>query len=330
MRRLVTALLGILFAAAALAQGLPPSPERIAFRYDDTHVIVRLDQAGGDLHDNPEDQLTPLPPPRTRNTGLDELGTSDELMSRFASLFASTSTGQVWAVQADGRHIFAATVDKLVFASTDCGGAIDALAILLINPEQQRDYQQFHGDYFLAAAVTSVAAPVPGDIGLLPESKLSAAESKRLRTAVNAALLARLAKIKQPSAAEKRLLGGEGKLEVKVQRLRAGPGNSERLYLRASWLLGDYAAYLMSAWATPPTLQLDGIEAQPANYIRTGEFRNQPPEVALGEILGVFPGEDGWARVLLGKAAEEGYEMEVIQLSPQGPKQTDIAYGYGC
>ncbi|HEU5453885.1 MAG TPA: hypothetical protein VFU76_17940 [Terriglobales bacterium] len=327
MRPLLTA---VLLAATAIAQGLPPSAERIAFRYDDTHVIVRLEQTGGDLHDNPEDQLTPLPPPRTRNTGLDELGTSDELMARFAQLFGSTSTGQVWAVEADAQHSFAATVDKLAFASTDCGGAIDALAILLINPEQQRDFQQFHGDHFLAAAVTSAPAPVSSDLGLLPETKLSAAESKRLQAALANILQARLAKIKQPSAAEKRLLRGEGKLEMKVQRLRAGPGNAVRLYIRASWLLGDYAAYLMSAWATPPYLQLDGIEAQPAAHIRTGEFRNQPPDVALGEILGVFTGDDGWARVLLGKAADEGYEMEVVQLSPQGPKQTDIAYGYGC
>lgn len=325
MRLLLTV---ALLSATAFGQGLPPSPERIAFRYDDTHVVVRLDQAGGDIHDNPEDQLTPLPPPRTRNTGLDELGTSDELMSRFAQLFGSTSTGQVWAVQADAQHVFAATVEKLAFASADCAGAIDALAILLINPEQQRDYQQFSGDYFLAAAVTSAPAPTKSDVAL-SEAKLTAAESKRLRASLGAALLARLAKIKQPSSAEKRLLKGEGKLDFKAQLLRAGP-NVQRLYLRATWSLGDYPAYLMSAWATTPAMELDAVEALPANYIRAGEFRNQPPEVALGEVLGVFSGEDGWARVLLGKAADEGYEMEVIQLSPQGPKETDIAYGYGC
>jgi hypothetical protein len=50
-----------LATSPARAQGAEPSPERIAFRYDDSHVIVRLDQAGGDVHDNPADQLTPLP-----------------------------------------------------------------------------------------------------------------------------------------------------------------------------------------------------------------------------------------------------------------------------
>ena len=288
-----------------------------------------MDQAGGDVHDNPADQLTPLPPPRTRNTGLDEIGTSDELMTRFAQLFGSTSTGQVWAVQGDGQHTFTATVEKLAFSASDCATAIDALAILRLDPQQQQEFQQFQGDYFLAAAATSMPARAKSDAGLVAEAKLTAAESKRLRAGLNQALALRLAKAKEPSAAEKRLLKGEGKLEWKAQKVRAGRG-VEQLYIRATWSLGDYAAYVMSAWATLPGLQLQGVEGRPAAWIRSGEFKDQPPEVTLGAILGVFAGEDGWARVLLGKATEDGYEMEVVQLSSGGPKQTDIAYGFGC
>ena len=322
------ALLIALSPPVARAQGLEPSPERIAFRYDDSHVIVRLDQTGGDVHDNPADQLTPLPPPHTHNTGLDEIGTSDELMTRYASLFGGATTGQAWTVQADAQHSFAATVETLAFGSADCSGAIDALAILRIAPAQQAGFQQMRGDHYLASPADA-AVPAGSDVGLVPDAKLSAAESKRLREALNAALQARLADVTQPTAAEKRLRKGEGKLEFHAQRLRVGP-KAERWYVRATWSLGDYAGYVLSAWATPPLMQLEGVESHPAAWIRSGEFKDQPPEITLGEILGVYAGADGWARVLLGKAADEGYEMEIIQLSPHGPKETDIAYGYGC
>lgn len=338
-----------LAAALAFAQDAAPSPERIAFRYDDSHVIVVLEQTGGDLRDNPADQLTPLPPPRTRNAGLEEVGTSDELMNRFADLFRGVATGQVWAIEADAQHLFAGTIEKLAFGSADCATAIDALAIVRLSPEQQVDFQKFPGDYFLAVNSTSGKVPAVSAIGLLPgEVKLSGAQEKQLRASLNGSLQAHLKKVRGESGkpeqsdndatarerwtdSDARLSRGEGKLTWTIQRLKAGPNGEERLYVRATWSLGDYAAYLMTAWVIPQGLKLEVTEPKPAAWIRAGELKKQSPDEALmGTILGVYAGENGWARVLVGAAEGEGYEMEVIQLSPAGPKRTDLAYGYGC
>lgn len=134
------------------------------------------------------------------------------------------------------------------------------------------------------------------------------------------------------TAADERLARGQGKLEFQAQRLRLGPQGQERLYVRAKWSLGDYAAFLLSGWADPQArLRLEAADSHPAVWLRTREFEGSSADwESLGEILAVFAGQGGWARIVLGQRGDEGYTMVVWQYAPEGPKETEIAYGYGC
>lgn len=338
-----------IFISLALAFALPapaqsPDSERIAFRYDATHVIVQLDQAGNEeFRGVPFTRLLrQLPLPDTHASGISVVGTSDELMSNYMRLFGATQPGQAWAIQGNSRSLHA-TAETLAFSGTGCQTEINAVAILAIAPAEQQEFRAA-GDFFLVHP--GETSPPAGTPALLGPAHLSAAQQSRLKIVLNNALQYELRKVKQASqgeyqrdkalaakwtAADDRLARGQGKLAFEAQQLRLGPDGQERLYVRAKWSLGDYAAFLVSAWVNPQGMKLEAVDAHAAQWIRTREYQGKGADIdSLPEILGVFPGEGGWGRVLVGHRGQEGYWMDVSQYSAEGPKETEISYGYGC
>ena len=326
-----------------MAQETPPVP-RIAFRYDSTHVIVQLDQAGNEeFRGVPFTRLLrQLPLPDTHASGMSVVGTSDELMTNYLRLFGATQPGQAWEIQgAPGR--FHATAETLGFSGTGCQTEINAVAILAIAPAEQQAFLAA-GDFFLANP--GEAAPSSGMPALLGPARLSGAQQSRLRSVLNQVLQSELRKVKQASqgeyqrdkalaakwtAADDRLARGQGKLAFEAQPLRLGPDGQERLYVRAQWSLGDYAAFLASAWLDPQGMKLEAVDTHAAVWIRMREYQGKGADLdSLPEILAVFPGENGWGRVLMGHRTAEGYWMDVLQYIVGGPKETETSYGYGC
>jgi len=47
-------------------------------------------------------------------------------------------------------------------------------------------------------------------------------------------------------------------------------------------------------------------------------------------LLNVIPAADGWAYLIIGRRSYEGAGVSVWKYSPAGPRDTGIAYRYGC
>ena len=68
---------------------------------------------------------------------------------------------------------------------------------------------------------------------------------------------------------------------------------------------------------------------------RFGEFRSFASNLAeipayAGMLLNVMPSSDGWAYVVLGYRGYENIAVTVWKYSPDGPRDTGLAYAHGC
>ena len=312
------------------------SPQKIGFRYDKTHVVVKVGEAGvSEVEGKPlADWLEKMPLADARVAGMVTIGTSEELMSRFEELFAGLEKGQLWTVEADGEHWFHATVETLAFAGTGCQRELNAVAILAIIPSNQEAFSALTTSAFLTWPPLPDELLLPSKVAILdPKAKLSPSQASVLRANMNSAMANQLAEkpaAKRTAAAE-RLLKGQGKLVYDAQRLRLGPAGEERVYVRANWMLGDFPAYTMTAYADPKHgMRLEGISGEMPELLNQSkpQFRNESQ--FSDELLGVFSGQNGWGTVLVGHHELDGYVVELLQYTPRGPERTDVAYGYGC
>ena len=62
--------------------------------------------------------------------------------------------------------------------------------------------------------------------------------------------------------------------------------------------------------------------------VRTGTIASRADYA--GMLLNVIAADDGWAYIIMGRQGYESQGVWVYKYSPTGPRETGIAYGFGC
>ena len=136
---------------------------------------------------------------------------------------------------------------------------------------------------------------------------------------------------------DRRVLAGQGRLIYHVEAFKLAPDQNPRLYVRAHWKVGARAQTGLTLWLRFDGLhfsveQTDASVSRLARYLEFKDLGSQlaaQPEYA-GMLLNVIPAADGWAYLIIGRRGYEGAGVSVWKYSPAGPRDTGIAYGYGC
>jgi len=136
---------------------------------------------------------------------------------------------------------------------------------------------------------------------------------------------------------DRRLLAGQGRLMYHVEAFTLAPDQNPRLYVRAHWKVGATAQTGLTLWLryNGQHFSVEQTGASVSRLARYLEFRDLGSQLAAqpeypGMLLNVIPAPDGWAYLIIGRRFYEGAGVSVWKYSPAGPRDTGIAYGYGC
>ena len=137
-------------------------------------------------------------------------------------------------------------------------------------------------------------------------------------------------------AYDRAIAEGRGRLSFDVQSYRVAPDGDPRLYVRAHWTVGRKTATELSLWmrwngTRAVVEQTDAWLSKFASYAEAKSIGSVAanPEFA-GLVLNIVPAADGWAYVIVGRRGYESVSVSVLKYSPDGPRDTGVAYSYGC
>ena len=122
-----------------------------------------------------------------------------------------------------------------------------------------------------------------------------------------------------------------------IEAFKLAPDNDTRLYVRAFWASRGVAQTGLTLWIRDDgeRFHVERSNAAVSRMARFGEFRSFASNLAeipayAGMLLNVMPSSDGWAYVVLGYRGYENIAVTVWKYSPDGPRDTGLAYAHGC
>jgi hypothetical protein len=136
---------------------------------------------------------------------------------------------------------------------------------------------------------------------------------------------------------DRRVRQGQGKLVYHLEAFKLAPDEDPRLYVRAYWTADSKAQTGLTLWMRfdGHHFEVEQTDAAILWFARYLEQKDIATNVAsradyAGMLLNVIAADDGWAYIIMG---QQGYESQgewVLKYSPTGPRDTGIAYRFGC
>ncbi len=314
----------------------PQSQDLLAYRLDSRRVVI-VTQMLHRLSTEPTDLIRPLAQFIPQVATLPD---RHEARSRFVGHFR---LGARWTIASESSR-FRAVAEQPAIVSWRCGGDEAPLAIVALVTDEA--FVSDRAKYFLASPNEpgSNVRPISADLQLddTQRRELEEVIDRQMRITVPS-LFAPVPYIQNAAAQpreteyDRRLLAGQGRLIYHVEAFTLAPDQNPRLYVRAHWKVGARAQTGLTIW-----LRFDGrrfsveqTEASGSRLARYLEFKDLGSQLAAqpeyaGMLLNVIPAADGWAYLIIGRRSYEGAGVSVWKNSPAGPRDTGIAYGYGC
>src|SRR6266567_2398936 len=317
-------------------EGPPQSQDLLAYRLDSRRVVI-VTQMLQRLSTEPTDVIRPLAQFIPQVAILPD---RHEARSRFVRDFR---LGARWTIASKSSR-FRAIAEQPAIVSWRCGGDQAPLAVVARVTDEA--FISERAKYFLASPNEpgSNQPPVSADLRLDDTQRRELEEVLDLQMRITVpSLFPPVPYIQNPAAQpreteyDRRVLAGQGRLIYHVEAFKLAPDLNPRLYVRAYWKVGARAQTGLTLW-----LRFDGrhfsVEQTDASVSRSArylEFKDLGSQLAAqpeyaGMLLNVIPASDGWAYLIIGRRGYEGGGVSVLKYSPAGPRDTGIAYGFGC
>ena len=314
----------------------PQSQDRLAYRVDSQRVVIVTEMLNA-LTSEPSDLIRPLAQLIPQVAILPE---GHEARSRFAG---DLRMGARWTIASNGSR-YAAIAEQPAIVSWRGGGNEAPLAVMARVTDTK--FVKERAKYFVASPneQTTNQQPLSIDLQLdeMRRRELEELLDRQMRITLPS-VLAPVAYIQNPAAQPKeteydrQLQAGKGRVVYHLEAFQLAPDQDPRLYVRAYWKIGARAHTGLTLW-----LRFDGqhfsVEQTDATISRLArylEFKNLGPQLAAqpeyaGMLLNIVPAADGWAYVIMGRRGYESAVVSVWKYSSAGPRDTGIAYSYGC
>lgn len=304
----------------------------LAFRIDDTHVAIVLDE-----HIALDDRSSELPRPAA--------GFAIQLLTiPDASPVADDSKREFpdrtrWTLASASRTYDALVAQRTGFPG-QCGHP-EASQLTLVTNVGDPAFRSERAKYFLASPQLPAAGrTVTTTLDLIPEQRAALEDTlnRQMRITMPTLFAPPLVGRQTPdSDYHQRIRRGQGRLVYHIEPYRLAPDDDVRLYVRAHWALDKRALFGMTFW-----IRYDGhafiieqTDAGVARFALYAEAKDMGPAIAAdpdsaGTLLNVAPSPDGWASIIVGRRYYEGFAVSVLKYSPDGPLPAGIRYAAGC
>lgn len=342
----------LLCAGSARPQPQAPAPLEgwsVGFTTTGGDVIVLIDE-GGELY-LPQRDFESLPiVAQTIGPLPSHLSALPEAL--VARLVGETAhIGDTWTIDVPQGPRIHATVAQFVLGYRNCG---EAWGVLLTPVAADRPRVVFGDSTHVLARRGTIDGQRNAQIGPLarPLSTTERAqmarllEQARLKTIDNVRGQSSLPNLRRRAdPAERALMAKWAALDRALDRKQARltfdatlyrltPDGEPRVFVRARWMVGDEAAYVLAAWVRlTSTPSVDSVDATPARAMRVGDEGIHDWDRAIPKVLGVFDvNNDGRGEVLVRWTGYESISYVLIEY-PSSPGETprELAhYSDGC
>jgi hypothetical protein len=308
----------------------------LAFRIDSQRVAIVTEKLGPGSREaaelvRPLAQLIP------------QLGIVSQTHQAHSAFTGNLAMGAQWTISSNGAR-YVAVAEQPAILSWGCEGNEAPLAIIARVPDKQ--FANDQAKYFLASATGQGTSQESVSVDL----RLDDAQRRELENVINKQLRITLPTAfandpfihdpsQQPRETEydRRVRSGQGRLIYHLEAFKLAPDENPRLNIRAYWTAGSMAQTGLTLW-----MRFDGyhFEVEQTNaaimwfgrYLEKKELGTDIASRAdyAGMLLNVIPAGDGWAYIIMGQRGYEGAGVSVLKYSPGGPRETGIAFSYGC
>jgi hypothetical protein len=251
-------------------------------------------------------------------------------------------TGSEWEVRSDGRRFLVRAGEPAAFN----GGCEDIMPLAWSSRVEDPSFATERAKFFLASE-PDMHAPGAPIRRLRVSAALSEQRRKDLETLIDRQIRVTLPSLFVPrpnpriqinrTAYDKRRDAADARLVTHVEAFRLAPDDEPRLYVRAFWASRGVAQTGLTLWIRDDgkRFHVERSNAAVSRLAHFGELQTFGSNVAeipayAGMLLNVIPSSDGWAYIIMGYRGYESMSVTVWKYSPDGPRDTGIAYSHGC
>jgi hypothetical protein len=328
----------------------PPDPADastfIAVRYDKTHVIFRLGEAG---EFGPSDEQVQafhkLPPPISEYGAAETWELNADVLPSLQQYFGNVGAGEHWQLELSSNSRLSVVTQKPVALKWGCDDFTYAAGYLAeITPQDQAAFAASPTNYFLVHKSSASFSPKSSEgqagVGLLPNWNPAPAVRSQLKQVLNAQFKADLDDERLSGAYEGprqrfEQHGGFGtvKLSYDVTAMQVSPDGYPLLFARARWTVDEHLLFATQLWLhvgpTVTTEPVDKISMHGGWFSPQSQLsEDQPSSDSVVNVFDRFG--DGYGEVLVLFIGYEGYELRLYGYTPKGLVQTPISVGDGC
>jgi hypothetical protein len=321
----------------------------IAVRYDNTHVIFRLGDAGDfSLTKDQEKTLRSLPQPISVFGGAPAWELDSQLLQSLQSNFSGVHVGEQWQLELSENSRIPVVIEKPVALVWGCApSSYTAAFIAEVAPQTQSAFVASPKSYFLVHKSAGAFSPRPDQnparVRALPAWNPTPEVRAQIEQAIGAQFKDELAREEATGAwrevrkqFEEQATLGQVKLTYETDALQLSPDGFPLLFVRARWMAGPRLAVLMAFWLhVGPTVTGEIANENGAPLWLSKKSPLTKDDVALsqlGSVVNVFDrhgnGYNGEVLVLF--HGYEGYNVSLFRVTPTGFVASKISLSEGC